>query len=141
MNYERITYMRESLELTQRQMAKELGISKSPYARWEVGKNVIPIIYLAKMCNITRYTMDFGLGISDDRKKIKDDIVIDLNKIGNKIKQIRLSKDLNQRDFAKSLNMSQSTIYKCENGKVKNLTSILYEIATTYNVSVDWFCK
>lgn len=141
MNYNKLAFIRDSLEMYQKDIADILGISKSQFSRWEIGEDIIPIKYLIKLCNLSKFSLDFALGLSEDRTKIEEDIVLDYNKIGNKIKQIRTDRKLSQREFAKALNTSHTTIYKCEKGLEKNLTSILTDIAKNYNVSIDWICK
>lgn len=141
MKYNRLSFIRDSLEMYQKDVADLLGISKSQFSRWEIGDDVIPIKYLVKLCNLSKFSLDFALGISDDRTKIEEDITLNYINIGNKIKQIRTDRKLSQREFGKTLNTSHTTIYKCEKGLEKNLTSILIDIAKNYNVSIDWICK
>ena len=141
MKYNRLAFIRDSLEMYQKDMAEILGISKSQFSRWEVGDDIIPLKYLIKLCNLSKFSLDFALSISDDRTKLEEEITLNYINIGNKIKQIRTEKNLSQREFAKTLNTSHTTIYKCEKGLEKNLTSILIDIAKNYNVSIDWICK
>ena len=41
MNFERIRYLREMLDLSGRQLAKKLNLTKSTVSRWETGEKVI----------------------------------------------------------------------------------------------------
>lgn len=141
MKYNRLAFIRDSLDLYQKDTAEILKISTSQFSRWEKGEDVIPIKYLIALCNLSKYSLDFALGISDDRTKTEKKIKLDYNRIGNNIKKIREDQKLTQREFAKALNTSHTTVYKCENGLEKNLTSILVDIAKTFNVSIDWICK
>lgn len=141
MKFNRLSFIRDSLEMYQKDVAELLEISKSQFSRWEIGEDIIPIKYLIKLCNLSKFSLDFALGLSEDRTKIEKDIVLNYSKIGNKIKQIRTERKLSQREFAKKLNTSHTTIYKCEKGLEKNLTSILKDIAKIYKVSIDWICK
>lgn len=141
MNYNRIVYMRESLELNQRQMANELDVPKATYASWEIDKFVIPIEYLARICNIAGFSLDFALSLSNDKSSPKKEIKIDYKKIGQNIRTIRISNNLTQSEFAKILNTSRSSISRFENGETKRLTIILHDIGKKYKISVDELCK
>lgn len=82
------------------------------------------------------FVWDFILGFSNDRTKINDDLNIDYRIIGNNVRKIRLNEGKTQREFAEILNTTHSTINRCENGQMKNLTSLLYIIAKTYNLAI-----
>lgn len=141
MEFNRLVYMRETLEFSQREMAKALNVSKSNYARWETTDKIIPLKHLVTMCNITKTSLDFALNLSNNKTKIKENISIDNNKIGKKIKDIRIKKNLSQKEFAKSINTTQSVISSYENGKVTILTAFLYDIAKKYKISADCILK
>lgn len=50
MIFERIRGLRENAELTQRDIAKVLNVSKSTYNRWETGETFIPLNHLNELC-------------------------------------------------------------------------------------------
>lgn len=58
--------------------------------------------------------------------------------IHNRIKELRNEKDISQRDLAKIINLSPSTIAMYETGKRKPDTDTLQRIADYFNVSVDY---
>ena len=95
MMFERIIFMRESLDLSQREMADKIGTSKSNYARWETGEKVIPLTYLIKLCNMTQTPLDFALSISSKRTDFHK-LINDPAKIGSRLKDIRKKHNLNQ---------------------------------------------
>ena len=64
----RIRDLREDNDKTQQQIAQELGISQTMYARYERGANEMPIRHLIKLCEIYGVTSDYILGLSDDYK-------------------------------------------------------------------------
>lgn len=57
---------------------------------------------------------------------------------GNRIKQLRLNKGLNQAEFAKLLECSQANVAKFESQKLDLSTAMIIKICKTFNVSSDW---
>ncbi len=72
---ERIQLIRETRNITQKEIAEYLGIKQQQYARYEKGINVMPVIHLAKICEYLNVSADYILGLSDtfpimnDKKK------------------------------------------------------------------------
>ena len=60
--------------------------------------------------------------------------------IGNRIKELRTSKNLTQEDIAKMLKVSKATISNYEKGKVSPPIELLIKLAERYDVSIDWLC-
>ena len=60
--------------------------------------------------------------------------------IGNRIKELRTSKNLTQEDIAKMVKVSKATISNYEKGKVSPPIEILIKLAERYDVSIDWLC-
>ncbi len=130
--------IREKNDLTQRQMAKILNISKSYYNYFETGERIITVYHLNNFCNIFHYSMDYVLGLSKHNIVPKDKIELDINIISKRIKEIRKIKKLKQRELAKIMNTTQSTVSSYENAKSLILTAFLYEMCKELNVSVDY---
>ena len=51
MNTEKIKYIRDELEITQDEMSRMLGCTRSAFSLWEINKNTIPLYYLNKSSN------------------------------------------------------------------------------------------
>ena len=139
MNFERIRYVREMLDLSGRQLAK-LNLTKSTVSRWETGEKVIPLKHLITLCNEAMISIDFALGLSNDRSKITEKRELNPILIGKHLRLLREQKKITQSDLAKLLNTSQSTISSYESGKTTILTAFLYSICKRYKVSADWIC-
>lgn len=60
--------------------------------------------------------------------------------IGNRIKELRTSKNLTQEDIAKMVKVSKATISNYEKGKVSPPIELLVNLAEKYDVSIDWLC-
>ena len=65
MYFEHLIFMRDNLDLNQREMAEKLNVSKSTYARWETGEKIIPLKHLINLCNITNNTLDYAIGLTE----------------------------------------------------------------------------
>lgn len=63
---DRIEWIRNCRNVTQKEIADYLGIKQQQYARYEKGINVMPIIYLAKICEYLNISADYILGLTDE---------------------------------------------------------------------------
>ena len=142
MDFSRLALIRKKKELTQRETAKILNVSKSTYARWETTEQIIPLIHLNNFCNHFKVSMDYVLKLTNINNFYKYNYFKTINKfkIGKNIKLIRKKYNLTQNDLAILLNTSQSTISGYESGKTLVLTAFIYELATKLNLSVDEIC-
>lgn len=142
MDFSKLIILRNKKDLSQRELAKILKISKSTYARWETQEEIIPLWHLINYCNYFKVSMDYILGICSTNTYKEYDYTKKINKntIGNNIKIIRKKNNFTQNDLAKLLNTSQSTISAYENGKSLVLTAFVYSLATKFNLSIDKLC-
>ena len=142
MDFSKLILLRQKKDLTQRDLAKILGVSKSTYARWETQEEIIPLWHMVNFCKYFKVSMDYILGVSKVNNYEKYDYTRKIDKvvIGGNIRFLRKQNKLTQRDFAKLLNTSQSTICAYENGKTLVLTAFIYSLAHEFNDSVDRLC-
>ena len=130
--------IRESYELTQREIAKILKISKSSYNYFETGEHIIPLKHLNNFCNTFHVSMDFVCQLTNinttDNKKYK----LKSKEIGKRLKALRIKNRLTQNELASILNTTQSNISSYENGNTLILTAFLYNYAKYFNVSIDY---
>ena len=140
MNMERLYFVREENDLTQTDIARILGVSKSAISKWEKGREIIPLNKLNIFANYFNVSLDYLLGLTNIKSynNLKKDINRDIIKI--RLKEIRKNNNLTQRDLAKIFNTGISTFAHYETGRYLILTSLVYSIAKKYNVSVDWLC-
>lgn len=139
-NNERLIEIRENNNLSQRDLASILNVSKSTYARWETQEQIIPLNRLVDFCNYFKVSMDYALNLSNENKYKKTINSLDRKLIGNNIKLIRKKFSLTQQNLADLLNTSHSTISAYEAGKTLILTIFAYQICLKYNISLDWLC-
>ena len=106
------------------------------------GTKIIPLKHLNNLCNYYKTSMDYVLGLSNERTNSNIKEIKELNKkeIGSRIKELRENKKLTLRDLASELNTTSSTISAYETGKTLVLTAFAYQICIKYDVSLDWLC-
>ena len=66
--YKRIRDLREDSDLTQREMAEMLNCSQQVYSNYELGQRDIPTDILIKLSKFYNVSVDYILGITDNRK-------------------------------------------------------------------------
>lgn len=142
MNEKRLFDLREYADLTQKDLAQNLGVSQQTYSLWEKGTKIIPLKHLNNLCNYYETSMDYVLGFTDIKMSSNIIKIKELNKkeIGARIKKIREDNNLTLRDLASKLNTTSSTISAYETGKTLILTAFAYQICSEYSVSLDWLC-
>lgn len=133
--------MRDTLDLSQREMAKLLNVSKSNYARWETGEKIIPLKHLINMCNITMISLDYALGLTNEKKHLQRKIRISKSSIGSNLKRIRKEHNLTQKQLAKILNTTQSVISDYENGHTLIQTAFLFDTCNKYKIEINLIIK
>ena len=142
MNEKRLFDLREYADLSQKDLANKLGVTQQTYSLWEKGTKIIPLKHLNNLCNYYNTSMDYVLGLSNERTKSDIKEIKELNKklVGSRIKEIRESNKLTLRNLASELNTTSSTISAYETGKTLVLTAFAYQICIKYDVSLDWLC-
>ncbi len=139
MNEKRLFDLREYKDLSQIKLADYLGITQQTYSLWEKGTKIIPLKHLNNLSNFYEISMDYIVGLTDEKNNSGIIKLTELNKneIGSRIKKIREDNNLTLRDLAKELNTTSSTISAYETGKTLILTAFAYQICIKYNVSLD----
>ena len=115
MNEKRLFDLREYKDLSQIKLADYLGITQQTYSLWEKGTKIIPLKHLNSLSNFYEISMDYIVGLTDEK---------------NNSSIIKLTE----------LNTTSSTISAYETGKTLILTAFAYQICIKYNVSLDWLC-
>lgn len=68
---ERIQWIRDCKNITQKEVSEFLGIKQQQYARYEKGINVMPITYLKKICQYLDVSADYIIGLTNDKKSYR----------------------------------------------------------------------
>lgn len=135
---ERFEDLRDERDLKKKDVAKDIGVVESVYSEWENGKLSIPTKRLNQLANYFEVNIDYMVGISNKRLRIKSKNDIDLNLVSTRLKEIRKSLKLTMRDLSSKFNTSSSAISNYENGKFLILSSFLIELCKYSNYSIDW---
>lgn len=143
MFYDLMKQTRENKELTQKELSKKLGISRSTYAGWENGIDSISLSRLNDLCNYLDISIDYLCGISNSKNyhsKNKNKKTINPKIIGENLKKIRLKHKHTQAKTAEKIHTNQSNYSRYERGKNIIPTPVILDFSKHYNVSIDYLC-
>lgn len=84
-NFNRLKDIREDNDMNQTKIAKILNVNRSTYSLWELGINIIPLKKLCDFADYFNFSIDYILGLTNDRKNSKIIKGLDLIKLGNNI--------------------------------------------------------
>ncbi len=136
MNYgEKLKKLRLSKNLTQSNIANNLGISQVTYSHYEVQEKIIPLERLNDLINYFDVSFDYILGLNNIIKYSNNKTDIDREKAKNNLKNLRKEFNLTQKKLADILNTTQSVIAEYERGRFLIALPFLYTICTKYNIS------
>lgn len=141
MIYKRMKDIRTYFDNTQKELAKHLKVSRSTYAGWKNGIDLIPLPKLNDFCNYYGISLDYICGLTNNKKRENIIDKIDKKIIGNNLKEIRVANNDTQDKTSLIINVDQSNYSKYELGKILIHTYPLIEFAKHYNVSIDSICK
>ena len=139
-NFNRLKDIREDNDINQEQMAKILNDKRSTYSLWELGINIIPLKNLCDFADYFDFSIDYILGLTNDRKNTNLIKGLDLIKLGNNIKHLRNKKELSQENIADMIGVSQACITRYEKGLICISTSNLYKLSKKFKVSLSELC-
>lgn len=141
MNYgDRLKDIRKYEGLTQKDIAKVLGIDAKTYGLFENQFKIIPLYHLNTLANYYNISVDYILGLTDIKSydnSLKID-KIDRMLFGDNLRKFRKENKITLVKLAEVLNTSHSTLSAYESGKTCILTSFLYTICKKYGVSADY---
>lgn len=138
MNLDNLIKYRENNLISQKQIVETLGISKGTYSAWESGNDIIPLNRLNDVCNILGISVDYALGLANNSNYIIINKDLDLKLIGNRLKYLRKRYEFTLAYMAKQIHSSPSILSRYENGKTLVLTTVLFEYAKFFGISVDY---
>ena len=136
-----LKYIREYMEMTQKELGKVFNVAESTYSGWETGRDVIPLKHLYNFSLKYGYSMDYLLKLNSKNVKYDKLDSIDRKMIGNKLKRIRKDLNLTQQQIADECMISQTTYSNYELGNNLISTMSLYTICKNYNISMDSIFK
>ena len=75
MKIDRLREIREDNDLFQKDIANFLKITQVQYSRYETGVRSIPIYHLVKLAEFYNTSVDYLLGLTDERKAYPKSII------------------------------------------------------------------
>lgn len=139
-NFNRLKDIREDNDINQEKMSEILGINRSTYSLWELGINIIPLKSLCDFADYFDFSLDYVLGLTNDRKSKSSIKGIDLKVLGNNMKLIRTKNNLSQENIAELLGVTQACITRYEKGLISISVPNLYKFAKEFKISINELC-
>lgn len=139
MQFNRISDIRESEDLTQEQLSKIIGGSRVSISKWENEKDFPNIRKINAMADYFHISLDYIFNLSKT-KSYPDNKTGELDRelVGQRIREVRTSHKLSLRKLAGELNTTFSTLSAYESGKTLLLTAFAIQICKKYHISMDW---
>lgn len=109
-----LTEKRVELELSQSELANELGYSSQAISNWERGLSYPPMQVWDSLCKI--FNLDIEGLLTLKNIPLKNDNKFDRNKFSSYLKEIRDNNALSLHEIAKIFNVNVKTISSWENG-------------------------
>ncbi len=132
----RIKEVRLQNSMSQNDIAKILGVTRSSYAMWESNNNIIPLKRLISFADYFKLSIDYLFGSVNQSYQVKSGF--DLELCSKRLKEFRKEKKLTQQQISMFLHIDQPTWSIYENGKSLIGTPFLYMICSKYHVSADY---
>lgn len=139
-SFNRLKDIREDNDINQEKMSEILGINRSTYSLWELGINIIPLKSLCDFADYFDFSLDYVLGLTNDRKSKSSIKGIDIKVLGNNMKLIRTKNNLSQENIAELLGVTQACITRYEKGIISISVPNLYKFAKEFKVSINELC-
>jgi len=121
---ERLQQLREQLDMPQKELAALIGVSRSTLASWESGHRKPELAHMEAIGKIGNVSIDWLLGGSV--------------KFANQLRTLRNSRGLTQKDLAKLMSLSPSTVAMYETGDREPDFEVVTKIAQFFDVSTDF---
>ena len=135
---ERLKFLREEVEKTQKDVASILKISNSRYSFYETETDIIPINHLINLCYYFNISIDYIFSFTNVKQYKNSSNDIDNTLVGKRLKEFRKEHKITQDKLASILNTNQSVIANYERGRTIISTPFLYTICKKYGVSADY---
>lgn len=139
-DFQRLKDIREDNDINQEKMSEILGVNRSTYSLWELGINIIPLKSLCDFADYFDFSLDYVLGLTNDRKSKSSIKGIDLKVLGNNMKLIRTKNNLSQENIAELLGVTQACITRYEKGIISISVPNLYKFAKEFKISINELC-
>lgn len=124
--------------ISQKEIADILNIARSTYNQYEQQYDIIPLKHLNNFCNHFNISIDYIFNLSLETKYVDEIEEISTKVSSDRIKGLRKSMHLSQKELAKNLNIASSMLCKYERGYYLISTATLYSLSKNYHISSDY---
>lgn len=137
MYFERIKNIREDNDLTQKEIAQILGISRANYSAMENGRISFSLLNISKIADYYNISIDYLLGLTNTKRYTINNNELNLNDFGKSLRKARRKLRLTQENIAFDLGVTQPTYANYEKGKTIISVNRLFILSKIYNLSFD----
>ena len=134
----RIKELRERENVTQKQLAEAIGVSRSFINQYEQQYDIIPIKRLNQIANYFHVSLDYLFGFTSTKNYLNNKQEIDFEISSTRLRLWRKERKLTQEKLANKLNCSPSVIVHHENRRNIIATPFLYQLCKTFHISADY---
>ena len=134
----RLESLKEEKEFKSKDVAKYLKVAESTYSEWEHNKIPIPTRRIVQLADFYEVNIDYILKLSNEKKTIKCTTTLDLESIGNRLKEVRKELDLSLRELGDKLNSAFSSLGSYERGEHLIQSDTLISLCKMSGYSIDW---
>lgn len=135
MEKNRIRQIREHFGLTQQQFAYRINKTPGYISLLETGRRHLTEDLLLSICSVFPISEEWlrtGCG------EMTESSPVEIDKIGSRIKEIRKSRGLTQKQFASEIGYTEFHIHLVEVGKINPSDNFLHKVATVFYVRYEW---
>jgi len=140
MDLKRLKDIREDNDISQEEMAKILGVNRSTYSMWELEMNVIPLRVLCNFADYFNVSVDYVLGLSNNKNSKNIIKGLDLKVLGANLRNLRNQNKVSQEYIGNILGLTQACIARYEKGLGGMSVISMYRLSKEFKVSISELC-
>lgn len=140
MRGQRLKYLREEFEYTQKFVAVYLECNRTTYANWELGNIIVPLDVAGKLAILYNTPLSYILGLGQV-KLVKEKIKpIDYELMRKNLKKLKIENNHSYEKISRYIDTNKSTTNRYFNGKIKIPTDKLILLCEFYDIEIDILC-
>ena len=135
-----IRKLRKEFNVSQPQLAKEIGYGHSTISDWETGTRTPCADAIIILSRYFQVSTDYILKMNDDNTMLHryDDFDVDISTFNKRLKELRLQNKLSQDRLADETGLSQSALSNWEIGKGSPTSTAIIALARYFGVTTDY---
>lgn len=134
----RLVILRETSDTLAKELCEYMGVTQSMYSMWESKKDIIPLKRMIEVACFYKTSLDYVLGLSDERKYVTNNFNINYDVISSRLLLVRKELKLSQNKFAVLIDSTRDKVAKTEYGKLYMTCDSLIKLCKLTNISADW---